>query len=215
MKIAWERHGAGPPLLLIQGLGYARWGWEPVVEPLARSFDVILFDNRGIGESDAPPGPYSAAELAADAIQVLDEAGVERAHVVGTSLGGMIAQELALTYPARVNRLVLGTGASPQVTTANFTLTLLVMVVIGGAGTRYGALLGGFLYTLLDQRLGSLAGSSQVQDLPTIIRKPLSEPLFILSTLFILLVFFVPGGLAGLGRRVRLLRRSAGLEGTR
>ena len=61
VKIAWERHGQGAPLLLIQGLGYARWGWEPVVEPLARSFDVILFDNRGIGESDTPPGPYTAA----------------------------------------------------------------------------------------------------------------------------------------------------------
>ena len=78
-----------------------------------------------------------------------------------------------------------------------------------------GALLGGFLYTLLDQRLGALASSSQVQDLPTIIRKPLSEPLFILGTLFILLVYFVPGGLAGVGNRVRGLRRSAGLEGTR
>ena len=54
MRIAWERHGSGEPLLLIHGLGYARWGWEPVVEPLARSFDVILFDNRGIGESDVP-----------------------------------------------------------------------------------------------------------------------------------------------------------------
>ena len=107
MKIAWERHGEGAPLLLIHGLGYARWGWEPVVEPLARSFDVILFDNRGIGESDAPPGPYTAAELAADALQVLDEAGVERAHVLGTSLGGMVAQELALAAPERVDRLVL------------------------------------------------------------------------------------------------------------
>jgi pimeloyl-ACP methyl ester carboxylesterase len=107
MKIAWERHGAGPPLLLIQGLGYARWGWEPVVEPLARSFDVILFDNRGIGDSDAPPGPYTPAQMAGDAIQVLDEAGVERAHVLGTSLGGMVAQELALAHPERVDRLVL------------------------------------------------------------------------------------------------------------
>lgn len=107
MKIAWERHGAGAPLLLIHGLGYARWGWEPVLEGLARSFDVILFDNRGIGESDAPPGPYTAAELAADALQVLDEAGVDRAHVLGTSLGGMVAQELALSHPERVDRLVL------------------------------------------------------------------------------------------------------------
>ena len=107
MKIAWERHGAGPPLLLIHGLGYARWGWEPVVEPLSRSFDVILFDNRGIGESDGPAGPYTAAQMAGDAVQVLDEAGVEHAHVLGTSLGGMVAQELALAHPERVDKLVL------------------------------------------------------------------------------------------------------------
>ena len=107
MKIAWNRRGNGAPLLLIHGLGYARWGWEPVLPELAEQFDVILFDNRGIGESDAPPGPYTVAEMAADAVQVLDEAGVARAHVVGTSLGGMIAQELALAYPERVDRLVL------------------------------------------------------------------------------------------------------------
>jgi pimeloyl-ACP methyl ester carboxylesterase len=107
VKLAWERHGEGAPLLLIHGLGYARWGWEPVVDGLARSFDVILFDNRGIGESEAPPGPYTTAQLAADALQVLDEAGVARAHVLGTSLGGMVAQELALASPERVDRLVL------------------------------------------------------------------------------------------------------------
>ena len=107
MKLAWERHGSGEPLLLIHGLGYARWGWEPVLPGLAERFDVILFDNRGIGDSNAPPGPYTVVEMAADALQVLDEVGIERAHVVGTSLGGMIAQELALAYPERVNRLVL------------------------------------------------------------------------------------------------------------
>ena len=112
MRIAWERHGAGPPLLLIHGLGYARWGWEPVVEQLARSFDVILFDNRGVGESDAPPGPYTTLQLAGDAVQVLDEAGVARTHVVGTSLGGMVTQELALAHPERVDRLVLS-GTTP------------------------------------------------------------------------------------------------------
>ena len=121
----------------------------------------------------------------------------------GFKLIAFVLASFLCTIGGIVWLLVLGTGASPQVTTANFTLTLLVMVVIGGAGTKYGALLGGFLYTLLDQRLGALAGSSQVQDLPTIIRKPLSEPLFILGTLFILLVFFVPGGLAGRPPRAR------------
>ncbi|HET9507501.1 MAG TPA: branched-chain amino acid ABC transporter permease, partial [Gaiellaceae bacterium] len=129
----------------------------------------------------------------------------------GFKLMAFVLASFLATVGGVVWLIVLGTGASPQVTTASFTLTLLVMVVIGGAGTRYGALLGGFLYTLLDQRLGALAGSSQVQDLPNVIRTPLSEPLFILGTLFILLVFFVPGGLASLGRRVRLRRRQAAL----
>ena len=103
-----ELQGGEPALLLIHGLGYAgSWGWRPVLEPLARSFRVIAFDNRGIGGSDQPPGPYSTRMMAEDAVAVLDEAGVERAHVVGTSLGGMIAQELALAAPERVDRLVL------------------------------------------------------------------------------------------------------------
>jgi 3-oxoadipate enol-lactonase len=119
-RIAYEVFGAGPPVLLVQGLGYARWGWEPVVGRLEGEFRVVSFDNRGIGESDVPPGPYTAAELAADAVAVLDAAGVARAHVVGASLGGMVAQELALAHPERVDRLVLvcttpgGAGAFPM-----------------------------------------------------------------------------------------------------
>jgi 3-oxoadipate enol-lactonase len=107
IRIAYEVTGHGAPVLLIHGLGYARWGWEPVSTPLAETFRLLLFDNRGIGGSDVPPGPYSAREMAADAVAVLDSAEVERAHVVGTSLGGMVAQELALGWPERVRRLVL------------------------------------------------------------------------------------------------------------
>ena len=102
--------------------------------------------------------------------------------------------------------LLLIGGATPEVTTASFTLSLLVMVVLGGVGTRFGAMVGGFLYTLLDQRLGALAGSSEVQGLPDVLRVPLSEPLFLLGSLFVLVVFFVPGGLASLPRRLRGLR---------
>ena len=107
MKIAWESQGSGAPVLLVQGLGYARWGWDPVVPRLAERFRVLTFDNRGIGESDKPAGPYTAREMAADAVQVLDEAGLERAHVVGSSLGGMIAQEVAAAAPQRIEKLVL------------------------------------------------------------------------------------------------------------
>jgi branched-chain amino acid transport system permease protein len=104
--------------------------------------------------------------------------------------------------------LLLQGGASPGVTTANFTLALLVMVVIGGAGTTWGALIGGALYTLLDQRLGALGDTSSVQGLPEAIRIPLSEPLFLLGVLFILVVFLLPGGVAGARRRFTGLRTS-------
>jgi pimeloyl-ACP methyl ester carboxylesterase len=92
---------------LIQGLGYGRWSWEQVVPALAERYRVLWFDNRGIGDSDKPEGPYTAKLMAADALQVLDEAGVDRAHVLGASLGGMIAQELAAGTPERVDNLVL------------------------------------------------------------------------------------------------------------
>ena len=120
VRLAWEALGGGEPVLFIHGLGYDRHGWGPAPEMLADRFRVITFDNRGVGESDAPPGPYSIAEMAADSTAVLTDAGVERAHVVGTSLGGLIAQELALRNPRRVRTLVLssttpgGEGALPM-----------------------------------------------------------------------------------------------------
>lgn len=107
VPIAWAETGQGPPLLLVMGLGYGRWGWEPLVSLLAQSFRVITFDNRGIGESGHPDGPYTAADMAQDCVSVLDAAGVEKAHVAGSSLGGMISQELALAHPERVDRLIL------------------------------------------------------------------------------------------------------------
>lgn len=107
VRIAYERRGAGPPLLLLHGLGYGRRGWGPALAPLAERFELLLVDNRGIGDSDAPPGPYAAADLARDAVAVLDDAGLARATVLGISLGGMAAQELALGWPERVTRLVL------------------------------------------------------------------------------------------------------------
>ena len=96
--------------------------------------------------------------------------------------------------------LVLISGANPSVTTPDFTLVLLVMVVIGGTGSRWGAMIGGLVYTYLNHRLTDLAGSSEVASLPKVLRTPLQEPLFILGLLFILVVYFAPGGLARLGR---------------
>jgi branched-chain amino acid transport system permease protein len=101
------------------------------------------------------------------------------------------------------------TGPTPSVTSPNITLTLLIMVVIGGAGTRWGAIIGGVLYTYFADRLSAIGNSQTVHDLPAVLRTPLSEPLFLLGVLFILLVFFVPGGIARLswrGRRTGLRR---------
>jgi 3-oxoadipate enol-lactonase len=105
--IAYDVRGQGPSVVLVHGLGVGRWGWEPVADRLARRFRVITVDNRGIGASDAPPGSYSTRAMAEDVVAVMDDAGVASAGVVGTSLGGMVAQELALAHPERVDRLVL------------------------------------------------------------------------------------------------------------
>ena len=117
-------------------------------------------------------------------------------------LGSFVLSSFLATAGGVVYLLLIG-GASPEVTTPTFTLTLLVMVVIGGTGTRYGALIGGAVYTFADNRLTSFASSHGVQSLPSIFRTPLAEPLFVLGTLFILCVFFLPGGIVGLARRGR------------
>ena len=103
-----EVHGDGPPLLLIQGLGYAVWAWRGQIPALARRRRVIAFDNRGAGRSFKPPGPYSIELLADDAASVLRAHANEPAHVLGISMGGYVAQMLALRHPELVRSLVLG-----------------------------------------------------------------------------------------------------------
>jgi 3-oxoadipate enol-lactonase len=107
VDLYYERAGAGPPVLLVMGLGMNATGWWRTIPVLARRYTVLSFDNRGVGRSGRPPGPYSMAQMADDAVAVLDAAGVEAAHVYGVSLGGMVAQEIALRRPERVLRLVL------------------------------------------------------------------------------------------------------------
>jgi 3-oxoadipate enol-lactonase len=107
VRLAYDVDGTGEPVLMIQGLGYGRRGWGPAPGMLAHRFHVVTLDNRGFGESDVPPGPYTTAQLAGDALAVLDAAEIETAHVVGISLGGMVAQELVLARPERVRKLVL------------------------------------------------------------------------------------------------------------
>jgi 3-oxoadipate enol-lactonase len=110
LRIAYEMRGLPaprrPPLLLIQGLGFDRAGWGPGARLLRRRFRLVLVDNRGSGRSTMG-GSFSVADMAEDALAVLDDAGIGVAHVLGASLGGMIAQELATRHPDRVGRLIL------------------------------------------------------------------------------------------------------------
>jgi 3-oxoadipate enol-lactonase len=107
-RIYWDEHGQGEPILLIMGLGVTSHLWYRTRPVLAKWFRTLAFDNRGIGQSDVPPGPYSISLMASDAVAVLDAAKVESAHVFGVSMGGMIAQELALQNAKRVRSLILG-----------------------------------------------------------------------------------------------------------
>jgi 3-oxoadipate enol-lactonase len=108
VKIYWDDLGQGPPLLLIMGMGYSSALWHRSRPILSQQYRTVAFDNRGVGRSDIPPGPYSISAMASDAAAVLDAARIASAHVFGISMGGMIAQEFALQNPARTNALILG-----------------------------------------------------------------------------------------------------------
>jgi pimeloyl-ACP methyl ester carboxylesterase len=111
IEIYHELHGAGPPLLLIAGLASDSQSWLPVRDALAARFRLVLPDNRGCGRTTPQHAPISVPQMADDCAALLDALGIARAHLLGHSMGGMIALELAARHPARVDRLVLaGTG---------------------------------------------------------------------------------------------------------
>jgi pimeloyl-ACP methyl ester carboxylesterase len=107
-RIYWEEHGAGDPILLVMGLSFTLEMWYRIVPFLSAEHRVILLDNRGVGRSNVPRGPYSIGLMAEDAMAVLDAASVtEPACLIGVSMGGMIAQEMALRYPERFGAMML------------------------------------------------------------------------------------------------------------
>lgn len=110
VRIHWDAEGEGTPVLLIMGHLYSAAMWFPLLPALTVKHRAIWFDNRGVGESDTTRRA-SIADFAADALAVLDAAGVEKAHVYGVSMGGGIAAEFAIRYPERVRSLVLGCTA--------------------------------------------------------------------------------------------------------
>ncbi len=133
-RLWYERSGEGEPLLLITGFTISSAVFDPVLELYEPRFDCIRYDNRGSGRSDSPLWPTSMPELAHDAVRLLDALGIPSAHVYGVSMGGMIAQELAIRHPERVRGLVLGAttpGGPRAVRPARAELTAL-----GAAATK-------------------------------------------------------------------------------
>src|SRR3989442_15734833 len=102
IEIYYEVHGSGEPLLLIMGLGANATGWYAQIPAFSKDYQVIAFDNRGAGRSEKPNEPYTMPQMAQDAVGVLDTLCIGAAHVFGMSLGGIIAQELALRHADRV-----------------------------------------------------------------------------------------------------------------
>ena len=107
VRLHWDEQGSGTPILLVMGHSYSSKMWYPVIPALAAKHRVITFDNRGVGESEAP-AKWSLKDMASDAIAVLDAAGVDRAHIYGVSMGGPIVQEAVFQEPGRFRSLIVG-----------------------------------------------------------------------------------------------------------
>lgn len=131
IEMYYRAYGEGEPLLLIMGLGgNADWWDKKFLSILAGRYRVVTFDNRGAGRTERAPGPYSIPQMADDAAGLMDHLGWESAHVLGMSMGGMIAQELALDHPHRVKKLILvvtGCGGAEQVPASQDVLQVLYM----------------------------------------------------------------------------------------
>lgn len=111
INIYYEVHGEGEPLVLIAGLGSDSQSWQFVINSISKHFQVIILDNRGVGRSDSSAPPYSIKNMAKDIVSLMDYLKLDAAHILGHSMGGYIAQEIAINYPDRVLKLILESTA--------------------------------------------------------------------------------------------------------
>ncbi len=128
-ELYYEITGSGPNLVLIEGLGAALYLWEKQIPELSKYFTVIAYDNRGVGRSDKPAGPYTINMMAKDLAGLMDSLKISKAHILGVSMGGFIALEFALLYPEKVDKLVLGAtsaGGKDHIAMSQETLALVL-----------------------------------------------------------------------------------------
>jgi pimeloyl-ACP methyl ester carboxylesterase len=114
ININYKVEGSGDPLVLIMGFSGPMIGWCYQASFFKKYYRVVRFDNRGVGKSDKPQGPYTTKMMADDTIHLMNYLGIKKAHIMGASMGGMIAQELVINYPNRVNKLVLACTYASQ-----------------------------------------------------------------------------------------------------
>ena len=121
IDLSYSVQGKGEPLVMINGANEVRGNWRRQIGPFKKYFRIITFDNRGMGRSGKPPGPYTTMMMADDTVGLMDFLGIQKAHVLGVSMGGMIAQELAINHPDRVDKLVLGSTFARRDETSGFS----------------------------------------------------------------------------------------------
>jgi 3-oxoadipate enol-lactonase len=160
-ELYYEVYGKGEPLVLIQGLGVESSGWAMQIPAFTEQFRVIAFDNRDVGRSSRAAGAYDVADMADDVAGLMGVLKVERAHVVGVSMGGLIAQELVLRHPQKVDRLVLGCTFGKISTSIAFNLRVWNWIKQRDSENEIFPL-AGMPWTVSRELLGNVSGVNQM-----------------------------------------------------
>lgn len=158
VNLYYEVHGEGDPVILICGLGSQMVSWATQVPIYSKHFKVVVFDNRGSGKSDKPEERYLTSDMADDTAALMEELGIESAHVVGKSMGGMIAQWLAINYPEKVQNLVMGCSSASRDEVGNEILRMgrEIATKIGPKAVWLMSLYMGYNREYIEQNLGTI-----------------------------------------------------------